>query len=100
MSELILRTDECKTQVAGFSNRFAAHLVDIVVLFPAYLLIGGLIQGPRGTPMFGAVAYGLVWPVYNIVFLGLFGQTVGKKAAGIRVKLLLGNSEITWRASF
>jgi uncharacterized RDD family membrane protein YckC len=99
MAESILTTDESKPQVAGFSNRLVAHLIDIVVLFPAYVLIGRFIQCSRGTAMLGAIAYGLILPIYNIVLLGLFGQTLGKKAAGIRVKLL-DNSEITWTASF
>jgi len=81
---------------SGFGGRIVATLFDMLVLFPLALLLGKLIQLPRPIAMVGAVVYGLMFPFYNIVLLGLFGQTAGKKLAGLRVLLLNGQS-IRWR---
>ena len=85
--------------VAGFTSRFAAIIIDIIVLFPLAVLLGKLMQYPREVALLGAVAYGLMYPLYNILLVGWFGQTVGKKVAGIRVEMVEG-ARITWKSAF
>ena len=85
--------------VAGFGSRLAAMLIDTLVLFPVAVLLGKLMQFPRTVALLGAVAYGLMYPLYNILLLGWFGQTVGKMVVGIRVELV-DASEIKWKSAF
>jgi uncharacterized RDD family membrane protein YckC len=83
-------------QVSGFGSRFMAVIIDGLVLFPFALLLGKFIQWPSPIPVLGAVLYGLMFPVYHIVLLALFGQTLGKKVVGLRVELIDGEL-IKWR---
>jgi uncharacterized RDD family membrane protein YckC len=85
--------------VAGFTTRLVAIIVDTIVLFPLAVLLGKLMQYSKEVALPGAVAYGLMYPLYNILLLGLLGQTIGKKVAGIRVEMVEGSS-ITWKGAF
>jgi uncharacterized RDD family membrane protein YckC len=87
------------SRASGFGSRFFAVIIDALVLFPFALLLGKLIQWPGRIPVLGALIYGIMFPAYHIVLLGLFGQTVGKKIAGLRVELIDGGV-IRWRQAF
>jgi uncharacterized RDD family membrane protein YckC len=69
-------------------------MMDALLLFPFALLLGKLIQWPSPIPILGAVIYGLMFPLYHIVLLGLFGQTVGKKIGGLSVESINGESSM------
>jgi uncharacterized RDD family membrane protein YckC len=91
--------EDSKREVAGIGGRILALIFDGIVLWPPMLLLGKLLQTSRPTAILGAMAYGLFFPLYNILLLGRFGQTVGKKIVGIRVELIDG-SPIDWKAAF
>jgi uncharacterized RDD family membrane protein YckC len=91
--------EESNYTPAGVGGRLVAFIIDSVIVFPLFLILGKLLQASQLAALLGALLYGLVLPVYNILLLGWFGQTVGKKALGIRVELL-HSPGLTWKAAF
>lgn len=83
-------------RIATIGSRIAAQLVDLVIIIAAMIAMGLLIN--YTVPVLGSGADGLLlvvfgaFPfVYFILLEGLWGgQTVGKKAMGLRVRMADG----------
>ncbi len=76
---------------AGFWVRFAAAVVDWAILLVVYLVLGRLV------PVFGfmlSVAVALVY--FGYFEGGPAGQTIGKKALGVRVVRLVDGGPLGW----
>lgn len=75
---------------AGLGVRTAARFVDIVlVMVPAFLVLAPLVlillPGPRASSV---VAVAIAWILvvgYETIFTAATGQTIGKRALGLRV---------------
>jgi uncharacterized RDD family membrane protein YckC len=81
-------TDLYEHDLAPWVNRGAALVIDGILLFFGYLLIGGLTAlGRDGGPHRGVA--GMVAVVVTALYFGVaharYGQTVGKRLLGIRV---------------
>ncbi|NQT82120.1 RDD family protein [bacterium] len=83
----------------GFWKRFAAGLVDFLVLLPFYALRWWLDSISVSTALSVVVPFSSLYFAYNIYFHGRWGQTVGKMAVGIRVVKVSGE-RISWREAF
>jgi uncharacterized RDD family membrane protein YckC len=73
---------------AGFWARFAALFIDglIVAIIPAIFLIVGAARDSDGLLAVGYLLYLALYAAYEIYFNGgRTGQTIGKRALGIRV---------------
>ena len=86
-------------QYAGFWLRLGAALIDFVVLVPFMFLYYYLRSISWTTAVVIQIPYFLLWPVYNIYFLGRWGQTIGKMAMRIKVVSLDG-SQIGYKQAF
>lgn len=77
---------------AGFGSRFLAGLVDFLVFLPL-MYINAWIQAHSymGAILF-TVPYFIIYAAYNIIFLGKWGQTLGKMAMRIKVTHLDGSN--------
>jgi uncharacterized RDD family membrane protein YckC len=75
----------------GIGPRLVAQIVDGIILFILYFVVGAAMFGAFTFDVFGASAaafigaYVLVFFLYYIVLEGALGATVGKKAARIKV---------------
>ena len=74
---------------ASFGQRLGAYLIDIVVVIVASAIVGGIIAavgGGSGGIVIGYLVYIVGTAVYFSYFEGsATGQTLGKRALGIRV---------------
>lgn len=95
-------------KLASVGARIMAHLLDIIVIMVVVFAVGMLVGLMAGTgrtggamALTGYLIFLFTFPfLYFILFEGFWnGQTLGKKAAGIRVKMADGTA-ITWLASF
>jgi uncharacterized RDD family membrane protein YckC len=70
-----------------FWRRFWAGYVDAAVFVPLAVLDGLIWQHSTSLPLrvLWFAVYSASAPAYNILMLGLFGQTVGKRVLGVRV---------------
>jgi uncharacterized RDD family membrane protein YckC len=84
---------------AGFWKRLPAGLIDFVVLLPFYLLRRRLESLSLTGALIVLVPGSCLYFAYNVYFHGRWGQTLGKKALGIRVVKLSGE-RISWREAF
>ena len=75
-----------KSNYAGFGIRFVAYLVDVIILMVIVFVIGFVfaLAGMGNSPILTALMY-LLGFGYLIYFTGSTGQTLGKKALGIKV---------------
>jgi uncharacterized RDD family membrane protein YckC len=81
--------------VAGRGARFAALLVDLVLMaLVTSLFIPVDFQAPEQMRQFNYIS-GLVWFVITAVMVGLFGFTAGKLLFGLQVVRLDGKSMVT-----
>ena len=102
-TEILLLTPE-KTvisyRLATMPSRIAAHLLDLIlsgILTAGILIVGGILQQAGNNPILQSLG-SLAMPVgvasfflYFILLEGLWnGQTLGKRALGIRVRLTDG----------
>lgn len=83
---------------AGARPRLVALIVDLVVYLPVMGLWFVAFHGPRTVVLSTAAPAALLWPAYLILCHGLWGQTVGKRAADIEV-CGPGGSKCTWGAA-
>ena len=70
--------------IAGFGRRLVAYGVDSVLANLLALSFTGPSEDAWGLAVLGAIA------VQYLVFVGVFGQTVGMRLLGLRVALLTG----------
>lgn len=84
---------------AGFWPRFAAALVDFVVLLAPIVLLLWLSSTSIAVAIMCAVPLGLLYWFYSFHFHAATGQTLGKRVLGIRV-VRLDASRIGVRESF
>ena len=76
-----------KMEYQGFLLRFFAFLIDIAVLIIIYLVLGMI-------PVIGIIIASIAGIFYNLVFVGMHGATIGKKALGLVVVDEKGNYPI------
>lgn len=92
-------------RLAGLGSRVGSHLVDLTAV-GAMILVIVLVVGATLGRLDGGVAAGILLPIcgalpflYFIFFEGFWnGQTLGKKAAGVRVRMVDG-TPITFMAA-
>src|SRR5688500_11958137 len=84
---------------AGFWPRFAAALIDFIVLVPLIAVSLWTISAPRTTTLLLEVPMAFAAAFYNIYFVGRWGQTIGKMVLKVRVVSLDG-SEAGFRRAF
>lgn len=80
---------------AGAKLRLLALLVDLMVYLPFMGLWFAAFQCSRLVVVSTAAPAALLWPAYLILCHGLWGQTIGKRAAGIKVVSADG-SKCSW----
>ena len=75
----------------GIGPRFVAQLVDAIILWVVFFLLGFGMTGAFSFDLYGSAAWpfigawGLIVLLYFVVLEGTMGATVGKKVAKIRV---------------
>jgi uncharacterized RDD family membrane protein YckC len=89
---------------AGFWIRFAAVLIDGVILWVVHLIIGLVTLPLAASELPGAVAVGTVLRIvlangiaiaYEIYFVGKYAATPGKMACGIRI-IVAGGARVSY----
>ncbi|MDX2065206.1 MAG: RDD family protein [Fimbriimonadaceae bacterium] len=94
-------------RIAGLGTRAFAHILDAFIVGATLTLVGnllgylGLMQNFGGIGQAFIVVFSTVFPfAYFVIFEALMnGQTLGKKATRVRVRMADG-TPITWQASF
>jgi len=84
------RTVGSNMRYAGFWPRFAAILIDTIVLAPLIAVSFWTLSASRTTALLIEVPLAFAFAFYNIYFVGRWGQTIGKMALKIRVVRLDG----------
>ncbi len=87
---------------ATFWQRFGAGWIDFFVMLPAIVLFGWLASQSLMLAYLVAIPSGLMYWAYSYHFHAVSGQTIGKRAVGIRVVQLDGsriNRPISFRRS-
>jgi len=88
--------------IAGFGIRFAARIIDEVIVFVIPTIIFTLLLGATQNPIFILITF-LWWAIpgnlYYIYFHHKTGQTIGKKALGLKAVKTDGKS-LTWGDAF
>ncbi len=77
---------------AGFLPRFAAGVVDTFVLIPLIALAMWANVNSYTTALLLEIPFTLAFALYNIYFVGRWGQTLGKMALRIQVTSLDGTA--------
>src|SRR5688572_32473074 len=75
---------------AGFWPRAAAILIDLLVLSPLIAVSFWTLTASRTTALLLELPIAMASALYNIYFVGRWGQTIGKMALRIRVVALDG----------
>ncbi|MEJ7797998.1 MAG: RDD family protein [Solirubrobacteraceae bacterium] len=81
---------------AGFGSRLGAYLIDFVLLLVVGVALSFVIKGPAGSII--QLIIGIVYFTY--LEGGVTGQTLGKKALGIRVYDLRAGGSIGYGRAF
>ena len=112
MPTLRVRTPEgieLRHEIAGVGSRFAAGLIDLLVFFAIYLLVGGVLSAVAvlggGFEVFGTFVLSLLvggalltGVLYTLVFHLLWaGQSPGKRQLGLRVTSADGYAASTFQ---
>lgn len=84
---------------AGFWPRFGANFIDMLVLLPFVFFNTWLGSLSKPLAMLFIVPTSIFYIAYEVYFHGRFGQTLGKRAVGIRVVTLEG-TPISWNQAF
>ena len=84
---------------AGFWVRLGAVLVDTIIFIPFLFLYYYLRSISWDTALVVLIPFMLLWPAYNIYFLGRWGQTIGKMIVRIQV-VLLDSGAINYKTAF
>ena len=71
-----------RSDLPGFQVRFAAFMIDLLLVMPAIFLLGMLL---------GIWVAALIWPAYFVILTVMYGQTPGKRALNIGVVAHDGN---------
>jgi uncharacterized RDD family membrane protein YckC len=77
---------------AGFWPRLGAIVVDTVVLAPIIMLSFWTFSASRTIALSFEIPIACLFALYNIYFVGRWGQTLGKMALGIKVVAVDGES--------
>jgi len=93
------RSNQKSTPYAGFWRRFFAGFVDFLVLLPFLIFHSVFGQHSRTMALTLVIPMAFIYAAYNIYFHARWGQTIGKKATGIRVVKITGDP-ISWREAF
>lgn len=84
----------------SFQKRLGAFVLDAIIVYAATLSISSLIWSltfERAVAL--SVLTALAWPAYKVISQGVWGQTVGKRVAGICLRMDDG-SPVRWSALF
>lgn len=84
---------------ASFWQRFAAGILDTLILLPFLWLFEWASIYSRTVAELVLIPQSALYPVYSIYFHGTFGQTLGKRAMGIRVVRKSGEA-IGWKQAW
>jgi uncharacterized RDD family membrane protein YckC len=84
---------------AGFWPRLGATFVDGLILAPVAIVSFWLLSHSRAASIALTIPLGLVGPVYEVILLARYGQTVGKMMTRIAVFRISGEP-IGWREVF
>jgi uncharacterized RDD family membrane protein YckC len=84
---------------AGFWRRLSAHLVDDLVFVPVMVLEVLVDGSSRTKALVSLPMVSMLKVAYDVCLIAIFGQTIGKRAAGIRVSQLDG-SRVSWREAW
>ena len=82
-----------------FGQRLAAYIIDFFVLLPLLLLHMWVGNSSKSSALFFTIALSTAGSAYSIYCHGRYGQTIGKRAIGLRVVQLTGEP-ITWRMAW
>lgn len=96
MAEFTPHIGRSDMQYAGFWVRLGAAIVDGLVFAPVLLLYWGLASISWEVAVAFAIPYVFARAAYNVYFLARWGQTIGKRAYGIKVLTPAGDP-IGWR---
>jgi uncharacterized RDD family membrane protein YckC len=88
-----------KNNFATFWQRFAATVIDLLVLLPVSLVQPWVMCFSKSVALLFTVLCSALIIGYSICGHGLFGQTVGKWSMGIRV-VRVGGDRIGWREAW
>jgi uncharacterized RDD family membrane protein YckC len=92
--------NESAKQYAGFWSRVGASLIDVVVIIPCLVLVPFASRSwPTMLALLAEIVSTLMGPAYSIYCHGRYGQTIGKRLFGIRVRSI-GGTSISWRAAW
>jgi uncharacterized RDD family membrane protein YckC len=83
-------------------QRFCAGLIDFLIFLPLIFLQNWLESLSKDTALLLVLPTAFLYYAYVIYFHGRFGQTIGKKVMGIRVRTLRGERigyPAAWRRS-
>ena len=83
---------------AGFWQRLSAGVVDALVFTPLCVLSVWAIGQSATTAVIVSLGVSVAYYSYSIVGHAVWGQTIGKRVAGIRVRSLSG-APISWRVA-
>jgi uncharacterized RDD family membrane protein YckC len=84
------------TSIASSWRRFAAALIDFVVLAVLFFLIGWVASVSKDLASVLIIAMGLLGLTYQIFLHAKYGQTVGKALLSIRVVRSNNGARIQW----
>lgn len=84
---------------AGFWSRLGAGFIDLLVFIPIVILYFWLRTLSWEVALISHILNSLLYFLYNIYFLGRWGQTIGKWASNIKVVRLNG-SKINFKDAF
>ena len=68
----------------GFWRRFAAALLDGLILGTVTFLLGPILRGVTGSVLLNIISL-VIWIGYVVFYQSQMGQTLGKKVMGIKV---------------
>ena len=84
---------------AGFWHRFGAGVVDALLFTPLCVLSFWAMGEGATLAVVVSAAVSVAYYAYSIVGHALWGQTIGKRVAGVRVRSV-GGAPLTWAIAF
>lgn len=84
---------------AGFGPRLAAKILDIIIMLPIIVLIMYVNGLSKSAYFYAVVPNLLVYVIYEVVLVKIYGGTPGKLIMGIKI-IQKNGDDIDWRAAF
>lgn len=92
--EALKDTSSVEKRFRTFWRRVWAGAIDSAVFWPIFLINSWIWTGLKDYPvllLFWYILYSIAFHIYDIVFHGLFGQTLGKMAVNVKVTSITGD---------